>query len=292
MKVQVQIVNAFIDGDSGGNPAGVVIDANALTPAQKQAAAKQVGLSETAFVSASKSATYKLEFFTPSRQIAHCGHATIATFSLLRQLGKVGEGRLSKETIDGNRDILIEGDMAFMEQRAPKYVPIPPDSKAGARALSSLGLDKAQLLEDLVPSVVNTGNSFLLMPIKDESTLQAIVPRQPEIAALSEELDLIGYYVFSRATKRPGRAAGTRMFAPRFGIDEEAGTGMAAGPLACYLRDRMGSAETTLLLEQGWYMPQPSPSVIKVNLELKDGHIHRLMAGGKAKAMSSLQVEL
>jgi len=65
MLVDVQIVNAFIDGATGGNPAGVVVDANILTAAQKLKVAQQVGLSETAFVSASGSATIKLEFFTP-----------------------------------------------------------------------------------------------------------------------------------------------------------------------------------------------------------------------------------
>ena len=52
MDIEVQIVNAFIDGATGGNPAGVVIDANALDAAQKLKVAEQTGLSETAFVSA------------------------------------------------------------------------------------------------------------------------------------------------------------------------------------------------------------------------------------------------
>lgn len=80
MQVQVRIVNAFVDGEQGGNPAGVVLQADALDARQKQAIAAQVGLSETAFVSSSQSAAFKLEFFTPTRQIAHCGRATVATF--------------------------------------------------------------------------------------------------------------------------------------------------------------------------------------------------------------------
>ena len=156
MLVDVQIVNAFIDGATGGNPAGVVVDANILTAAQKLKVAQQVGLSETAFVSASDSATIKLEFFTPARQIAHCGHATIATFSLLRRLGVVSEGRLSKETIDGNRDILVEGDMAFMEQRAPKYTNVAPASELGGRVVASIGLTQERLRSGVDPFVVNT----------------------------------------------------------------------------------------------------------------------------------------
>ncbi len=84
MRIEAHTVLSFIDGDTGGNPAGVVVDADALTGTQKLAVAQAMGLSETAFVSRSASATFKLEFFTPTRQIAHCGHATVATFSLLR----------------------------------------------------------------------------------------------------------------------------------------------------------------------------------------------------------------
>lgn len=292
MQIEVQIVNAFIDGDSGGNPAGVVVDADALTHEQKLDIARRVGLSETAFVSASDSATLKLEFFTPTRQIAHCGHATVATFSLLRQLGRVTEGLLSKETIDGKRDIFVDGEMAFMEQRAPRYTAIAPGSDLGRRALASLGLTETQLLSGQDLYVVNTGNSFLLLPLRDEQSVRNVQTDMDAIAAISEELDLIGYYVFSTATRVPGRHAGARMFAPRYGIDEEAGTGMAAGPLACFLHDRLGVKTPELFIEQGALMPQASPSVIRIRLDIVDGKIVRLMAGGTARALSSVQIEI
>ena len=131
MQIEVQIVNAFTDGETGGNPAGVVLDAHGLTAAQKQAIARQVARSETAFISASDTATVKLEFFTPARQIAHCGHATIATFCLLRQQGAIGDGRHSKETIDGIRDILVDGEMAYMEQRDAPLHPRGPRIRTG-----------------------------------------------------------------------------------------------------------------------------------------------------------------
>jgi len=107
MKISVEIVNAFIDGDVGGNLAGVVLDADNLSSEQKLQVAKLVGLSETAFISQSSIATVKLEFFTPERQIPHCGHATIAVFSRLSELGKISNGRMSKETIDGIREIIF-----------------------------------------------------------------------------------------------------------------------------------------------------------------------------------------
>lgn len=292
MRITVHIVNAFVDGAKGGNPAGVVVDANLLSGAQKLAVAKKVGLSETAFVSASRSASYKLEFFTPTRQIAHCGHATVATFSLLRQLAMVGEGICSKETIDGDRSIFIQGDKAFMEQRAPTYLHLEQSSDLAARALASVGIKPQQLVQGLAPCVVNTGNSFLILPLRSESDLHSLALDQTQIEAVSDALDLIGFYAFTRTTKLAGRHAGARMFAPRFGIPEEAGTGMAAGPLACYLHDFMQLSETFIFVEQGWLMPAPSPSVIEVHLDVVDHKITGLKAGGRAQVFSSFELEL
>ena len=292
MRVQVHIVNAFIDKDIGGNPAGVVVDANALSSDQKLKVAQSVGLSETAFVSSSTVATVKLEFFTPARQIAHCGHATIATFSLLRQLGMLNEGHHTKETLDGNRDIIIESDMAFMEQRAPSYRHLEKGSRAYEKVLRSLCLSDEQLIPGCTPCVVNTGNSFLVVPIDLERVLSDLRPDFDGIQTVSEQFDLIGYYPFSLQTKLPGRVAGARMFAPRYGITEEAATGMAAGPLACFLYETVGIKKQTMLIEQGRLMQPASPSVITVHLRLKDGSIEGLMAGGRAKSMRTMAVEV
>jgi len=224
MKISVEIVNAFIDGDVGGNLAGVVLDADNLSSEQKLQVAKLVGLSETAFISQSSIATVKLEFFTPERQIPHCGHATIAVFSRLSELGKISNGRMSKETIDGIREIIVNGDMAYMEQLAPKYSVIK-DFEAIRLSLN--------LLDDFdlkSARIVDTGNAFLLIPFQNSTAVAAVQPEYSAIQKISKQYNLIGYYIFSMETAFQHRDAGTRMFAPRYGILEESATGMAAGP--------------------------------------------------------------
>ena len=286
MKVSVEIVNAFIDGDSGGNPAGVVLDATILSHEQKLKTAQKIGLSETAFVSESRVATIKLEFFTPERQIAHCGHATIATFSRMSELGLVKDGRMSKETIDGTREIIVDGSMAYMEQSRPIYSDVMNIEEVRA----SLKLSSHESLESM--SIVNTGNSFLLVPLQNAASVAAIKPDQMLIRQISEQYDLIGYYVFSNETALPERHAGARMFAPRYGIDEESATGMAAGPLACYLHDRQRVDSATLFIEQGRLMQPPSPSIIRVDLRIVDGSIGSLMAGGIGRSMRQMEIEV
>ncbi|MEW6992502.1 PhzF family phenazine biosynthesis protein [Colwelliaceae bacterium 6441] len=287
MKVKVAIVNAFVDSENGGNPAGVVLDADALNSEQKLAVAQQVGLSETAFVSSSEVADFKLDFFTPQKQIAHCGHATIATFSLLSQLNKLDNQQTSKETIDGKRDILVTGDFAYMSQLKPSYSQVEESNEAIYQAI---GVSKDNVISP--PIIANTGNSFLIVGVATIDILSAITPNLPVITELSEKYGLIGVYVYTLESNVQGRDASTRMFAPYYGITEEAATGMAAGPLACFLYDRMNIDKDTMFVEQGYAMAIPSPSCIEVVLDVEQKQILGLKAGGVGKPSKYVEVEI
>ena len=281
-QIKVYLMNSLVDGDRGGNPAGIVLQADALSPMQKQEIAAKVGVSETAFLSASKTATYKLDFFTPSRQIPHCGHATIAAFCLLSQKGLLKDGEYTKETIDGNRSILVSSGTASMEQKPPQYL-LPQGKGVDFSIIShSLTIQTPVLWETYPPLGVHTGNQFLVIPIPNLEILRSIQPVQAEIEQISEKLDCIGFYPFTQETNLPDRLASTRMFAPRFGIPEESATGTAAGPLAGYLFDQMKITTESYSIEQGWEMPKPSRSLIQINTIFEKNRISRIMVGGKA----------
>lgn len=290
MNIDVAIVHAFTDRGTGGNPAAVVLDADALDTAQKLAIARELEFSETAFVSKSEVADFRLEFFTPNRQIAHCGHATIATFSYLLQQGRLTGTRSSKETIDGTRDIIIEGDTVFMEQRAPRYTNVPLE-ELHDEILPALGLDHLDAALP-APAYVNTGNAFLILPLPDRNTLATLNPDQEAINRISDRHDLIGFYPFTRNTLSAEFDAEARMFAPRYGIPEEAATGMAAGPLAAFLHDRASLLRRHLRISQGALMGAPSPSEIQVKLDIEGNTIRRLLAGGTATVMGTRSSEI
>ena len=284
--IKVQILNAFAENGKGGNPAGVVLNADELSNENKLEVSKKVGLSETAFVSKSETEDFKLDFFTPNKQIAHCGHATVATFSYLKQIGALKNNSSSKETIDGKRKIEIIGDYAFMEQLAPKYTEV---SDKEEMILQSLGLKKTDLISNASIQLINTGNSFILVPVKNTEILENIIPDFDLITQISDALDLIGYYVFSTDTTYD---ATSRMFGPRYGILEESGTGMAAGPLGCYLFDILNIKKREFHIQQGKYMKEPSPSLIMVNLQITQGVIKSLMAGGIGILDKELNIEI
>jgi len=292
--IPAQIVNGFVTGGIGGNPAGVVLDADELGETEMLGIAAKIGLSETAFVSSSDTEGFKLDFFTPNRRIAHCGHATIATFSYLAELGRISEGETSKETVDGPRKISIKNGAAYMEQLAPKYR--TPDQWGNddvtvADVLQSLGITENDLSINIGPILVNTGNSFIVVGVKDGATLSGLKPDFDLISAISEKLDLIGYYVFTTDSNATDKDATTRMFAPRYAIEEESATGMAAGPLACVLHDHLHIEKDTFQIEQGRFMEPASPSLITVELSVENGEVQNLMAGGHGKVSRSLSID-
>ncbi len=289
-----KIVNGFVTTEGGGNPAGVVLNADGLTDTDMISIAGQVGLSETAFVSKSETEGFKLDFFTPNRRISHCGHATIATFSYLSELGFVSDGETSKETVDGPRKIIIKKGAAFMEQLAPKYRKAEDwieDNVTVDQVLASIGLDKSDVDVRVDPLVVNTGNNFLILGVSSAAALKGLKPNFDEISDISDKLDLIGYYIFTTDPVATDYAATTRMFAPRYAIEEEAATGMAAGPLACVLFDFLNTKTETMVIEQGCFMNPASASLLTVDLSMRDGGITGLMAGGFGRVMDEMVIE-
>ena len=290
--VTVHILNAFVNGGEGGNPAGVVLDADHFSDGLKQQIASKVGLSETAFVSTSQTDAFKLEFFTPIRRVSLCGHATVATFSHLMSKGLVSGHQSSMETTAGSREIFFEDDAVFLQQTAPTYSVLQNGGAAVSReeVLLSLGIDASALFEGLEPTVVNTGESFLIVPLKGRRALAELVPDFGAIQRISDALGLIGYYAFTTETHHPDKDAGARMFAPSYGISEESATGMAAGPLACYLHKFLGIGKPRILIEQGFYMKPPSPSELKAELSLDFGTIEGLKVGGEAAVVNTMDM--
>ncbi len=122
MKIQVFQVNAFVGGHNGGNPAGVVLDANLLTTEQMQHVAYRLGYSETAFVMKSSTADYRVRFFTVTTEVPLCGHATLATRYLLQNKGVFTQPEACQETLAGLLAIKVDGDRVIMEQTLPIFL--------------------------------------------------------------------------------------------------------------------------------------------------------------------------
>lgn len=110
-------MRAFAKTEKGGNPAGVVFDADGLSESSMKEIASEVGYSETAFVMKSHMADFRVRFFTPIEEVDLCGHATIAAFNLMRDEKIILPGNYTQETKAGVLKLRVYENTVFMEQK-------------------------------------------------------------------------------------------------------------------------------------------------------------------------------
>ena len=169
--MEIYLVDAFTTERFKGNSAGVVLDADRLSSEQKQTIAREINASETAFVSKSDLANFKVDFFTPTTEIDFCGHATVATFHTLVSTGRIklsnGLGNSNEETRVGivpisleERDKLI---YATITQNQSQISTIPCAASDIAQAL---GIEVNEQDNNYPLLFSNTGNCHLMVGVK------------------------------------------------------------------------------------------------------------------------------
>ncbi len=294
MKVCVYEVHAFTKDGQGGNAAGVVIqeEDTKLTDSQMLEIAARMGFSETAFVSESDKADYKVKFFTPTDEVDLCGHATIAVFWLLNSLGKLnGRRDLVQETKAGLLNIQVSTDEILMAQATPEFGPILEPEEI----FWSLGLSEEAQAVGLPVQIVSTGLKDILVPVASLKDLEELQPDFEDIRQISEAHGVTGYHCFTLNAPHAdlgtgtGTGAGTgtgtsngtsastdqlhqpqvtawcRNFAPLYGIDEESATGTSSGALAAYLSAYGAVQAVDMQFAQGMWMNRPSLIRTKVD---------------------------
>jgi PhzF family phenazine biosynthesis protein len=274
----VHVLPAFTRAGLGGNPAGVVLDAEGLSEAAMQETARRAALSETVFLLPSARADFRLRFFTPTDEVDLCGHASVAAFQLLRRLERVKDGDLTMETRAGLLRVeVLAGGLVLVEQKPPEFFETVP-----AKALSkALGVPASRISAAGLPAqIVSTGLRDLLVPVAGLKKLKSLKPDRETLKTLCWSLDVIGVHAFSEETLLPGSTAHARNFAPLYGIDEEAATGTSNGALACYLRRHGRLASDSAVFEQGDGLGRPSE--ILARLDCEDGRVLSVRVGGRA----------
>lgn len=285
MKLMVYTLNAFTKAEDGGNPAGVVLQADGLSDEEMLSIAQKIGFSETAFVQKSEKANYKVRFFTPNSEVELCGHATIATFVLLKKQGIINDGVWCQETKAGILNVEVQDNKVYMNQNTPKYC----NSINKNEVADSLNITQNDFVSHLPIQVVSTGLKDIMIPIKSLDRLLAIKPDFEKITALSKKYHIIGFHAFSLETQY-NSTAHCRNFAPLYNINEESATGTANGALACYLYNHGIITEKQsgeLVFEQGYSMQKPSE--ILVRLKIDKNKICEVKVGGTATIKEELK---
>ncbi|MDL5361733.1 PhzF family phenazine biosynthesis protein [Halalkalicoccus sp. NIPERK01] len=276
MERRIHLVDAFTGEPLTGNAAGVVPDAAGLDERQQQAIARELAVSETAFLTDSDRADRRIRYFTPTTEVDLCGHATIASHAHLFEAGELEAGTHTLETNVGVLEIEVRSDGAvWMTQDDPRVerVDLDYDEVAGA-----LGIDRAALTDvgaDLPLAVSSTGFPVLVVPVNFLEGLGNAAPDDREIADLCEDVGAMGLYAFTFDTLTAEATLHGRMFAPPAGISEDPVTGTASGAVGAYLRevDAFGESEfpEEMRFEQGHFLDRPGEVRVRVEETVRVG---------------------
>jgi PhzF family phenazine biosynthesis protein len=224
----IVVVDSFTDVPFAGNPAAVCVLPHPTTEAWMQAVAREMNLSETAFLVRRDDDDHDLRWFTPTVEIDLCGHATLASAHVIG--GSAGyhtrSGLLTCRQADDGQ---IEMDFPSRPPEPPRAN--PPD---WSRALG--------VQADRIVAVLPLGERALV-ELASPADVRACVPDRSAI------LELGGFVIVTAAPgDRDGVDSVSRVFGPGVGIDEDPVTGGAHCTIAPWLAARTG--RTTFVGEQ------------------------------------------
>lgn len=253
MKIPVFQVDAFTDKPFRGNPAAVVILSRPKDTRWMQNIAKEMNLSETAFLWPLEEG-YSLRWFTPAVEVELCGHATLASAHVLweaRYLKPRTPARFF--TRSGLLTCERQGNWVIMDFPAElaEPAPVPPG-----------------LLEALGVQAKFCGRSRFdyLVEVETEEEVRNLHPDFGLLAKLA-----IRGVIVTAAVRARGYDFVSRFFAPAVGVNEDPVTGSAHCSLGPYWSERLGKKKV-----KGF---QVSPRGGLVRVEVRGD---RVLLGGKA----------
>ena len=230
-KLEIFQIDAFTKVPFQGNPAAVAFS-DRLNTKEKKLIANEMKLSETAFISKSKKADYKLQWFTPTTEVKLCGHATIASLHFLTKKKLLKNGRQIKfETLSGILNCFREKNNYFMQLPIPK---ISIYKNSSEELFRILGLKTNVHNKDLPFVIVN--HEICYINVNSLDVLRNIEPDFNALLKLGKtKREFRNLVVFTTETFEKNNSAHSRCFAPYFGINEDPVTGSTNGPLLLVL---------------------------------------------------------
>ncbi len=253
MGLTIVQVDAFTDTPFRGNPAAVCVLPEPRDEGWMQAVAREMNLSETAFL-LRQADGFGLRWFTPTVEVPLCGHATLASAHVLWEDGHLARDRQARfHTQSGLLTADRDGEWIELDFPLKPATPAPaPPGLAGA-----LGAE---------PAYVGKNQLDYLVEVDSEATVRTLTPDHAALA----RLPVRGVMVTSRAATH-GFDFVSRFFAPGSGIAEDPATGSSHCALGPYWAPKLGKTELLA------YQASPRGGVIRLRLG-----VDRVKIGGQA----------
>jgi PhzF family phenazine biosynthesis protein len=226
MQNLIAIVDAFADAPFAGNPAAVCLLAQPRDAAWMQAFARETNLPATAFVSAGDDG-YDLRWFSPTTELAICGHGTFASAHFLLTEGHAApDAPVRFRTGVGELTCRREGEWLAMDFPAepPLSVGVVP-----VELLQALGVEPRAVARNRFDYLVELDSADAVRAVSPDFALLKTVQTRGAIVTAASDTD--GYDFVSR------------FFAPSAGVGEDSVTGSAHCALGPYWAARLGKDE-------------------------------------------------
>lgn len=261
---------AFSSTPTGGNPAGVVLDASGVDDATMLAAAAEVGFSETAFVTSADGDDLTVRYFSPLAEVPFCGHATIAT--AVAHARRHGAGTLRLRTRAGQVTVSTTADdrddiLATLVSVPPRSEPVAPADLA--ELLHTLRWSADDLDPALPPRAAFAGAWHPIVAAGSRARLSELDYDLPALGDLMRRRDWTTVDLVWRESPTLYHA---RNPFPPGGVVEDPATGAAAAAFGGYLRE-LGLVEPpcTVTVRQGDDLGRPSMITVTIPPEPGSG---------------------
>lgn len=221
MKLKINIVDAFTEEKFKGNSAAVIIIEDWLSDELMQSIATENNLSETAFLIKTDDGSYAIRWFSPLTEIDFCGHATLASSSVIfsnnPEMSKVvfSAEAVGEMTMEKTDDGYIQMDFPNRKPSVPESVP--------EELLSGLSIKPTKvLLNNQAYFAVYENEDDVLNVVQRKEHLEKLAPHDVVVTAQGSEYDFVSRY-----------------FWPANGGDEDPVTGSIHTGLAPYWAEQL-----------------------------------------------------
>jgi len=292
-------IDVFTSHRLEGNPLAVFTDARGLSDSEMAALSRETNLQETTFIFPRDAATerehgVKVRIFIPGEEIPFGGHPTLGTSMVLRNLRLAAQksepsARSDLEGISldlqvGKIPVEFRTDVSGnifgeMHQVDPIFGPVHDRDTIAAL----LDLSPSDISSDGPIQTLSTGLYFVLVPIKNLSTLQrlTVAPQKAYDYLRRQKLPDTGdFYYFTRDTGDPAIGLRSRgLFTGATG--EDPATGSASGCTAAWMvRYGIAKPEETVHILQGAEIKRPSHIFVRAGKEGEN--VRNVRVGGNA----------
>lgn len=283
--LQFKKIDAFASEQSSGNPAAVVyLDSlEDLSDVEMQQIAKELQgfVSEVGYVSPGKETDYRLRYFSSEREVAFCGHATIAILNDLIVNDESLQARTTLSISTQNDSLVVENHYVkdkcvYISAPLPKFSTAVIDKNDIAMAL---GCGEELLHMSRPTQIVNAGLETLIVPMASLEAILSITPDLETLKAFCVDIGADIAILYTDETANRECSYRTRVFATTFGYLEDPATGSGNSALGYYLLQHEMWDGQSIRLEQNGLRDRPN-FVQLLTKKMDDGNTQVWFGGG------------